>query len=63
MPLMILGLVFAVGLFAFYLFCTSGNSNNSKTPPPGDDDLKQEENVIFLPSDIEGVKRKHKKNR
>ena len=61
MPLLILGLVFVVGLFAFYLFSTSGNTK--KEAKHKKDDLKKEENVIFLPDDLESMKERHKKKR
>lgn len=61
MQLVLLGLVFVIGLFAYYLFSTrtSGSTEEKHTEP--DDDLKREENVIFLPDDLEKIKNKHKK--
>ncbi|MGN0659272.1 MAG: hypothetical protein ACI4LA_06660 [Emergencia sp.] len=61
MPLMILGFVFAVGLFIFYLLSTRSESDTDDKP--ADSDLKQEENVIFLPDDVERIKEKHRKKR
>ncbi len=55
MPLLLLGLVFVVGLFAFYLFSTSGNTKKEEEKKKADD-LKKEENVIFLPDDLESIK-------
>lgn len=67
MPLMILGLVFVIGLFVFYLFSTRG-SGGGETPdsaekPKKDDGLKRDENVIFLPDDVESIKERRRKNR
>ena len=62
MPLLLLGLVFVVGLFAFYLFSTSGNKKKEEEKKKADD-LKKEENVIFLPDDLESIKQKRRKNK
>ena len=67
MPLFILGLVFAVGLFIYYLFSTSvsvqditpRNDTGKKTSAASD--LKKEGNVIFLPTDIEKAKKEHRR--
>ena len=61
MQLVLLGLVFVIGLFVYYLFSTRGGSSDKIKSTKKDDDLKREENVIFLPNDIEKVKSKHKK--
>ena len=61
MPLMLLGLVFVVGLFIFYLFTT--RDSGADTQPKEKDDLKKEENVIFLPDDIESIKKKRRHRR
>lgn len=67
MPLFILGLVFAVGLFIFYMVSTGGNGqDNGSDSDTGAkksaaSDLKKEDNVIFLPTDIEKAKRAHRK--
>ena len=67
MPLFILGLVFAVGLFIFYMVSTGGsgqdNGSDSDTgaKKSAASDLKKEDNVIFLPTDIEKAKRAHRK--
>ncbi|MGF6376229.1 hypothetical protein M2140_001300 [Clostridiales Family XIII bacterium PM5-7] len=67
MQLILLGFVFAIGLFVYYLFSTSSSgSNNSekdkvKKNASIDDDLKRDENVIFLPDDVEKIKKKRKK--
>lgn len=66
MPLMILGLVFVIGLFVFYLFSTRDGSSEEtpqKTEKKKDDGLKRDENVIFLPDDVESVKERRRKNR
>lgn len=78
MPLMLLGLVFVIGLFAYYMISTGtgGSRKNAeegsrrpaqdhkpKDQGPKDDELKTEENVIYLPTDIEEAKRRHRKNR
>lgn len=69
MPLMILGLVFVAGLFVFYLVSTSGSGGSDdagraeKTKPKKDDGLKRDENVIFLPDDVESVKERRRKGR
>lgn len=69
MQLALLGLVFVIGLFIYYLYSTSGSS--SKKPggkgerknKPIDEDLERKENVIFLPDDVEKVKERHKKGK
>lgn len=56
--LILLGIIFVTGLFIYYLAST-----RAETKPDDDrtdEELKQEENVIFLPNDIERVKRKQK---
>ena len=66
MPLLLLGFLFVVGLIIYILF--------SKTDIDVDDDFEgmwedepspfdEEENVIFLPSDIESVKEMYKKKK
>ena len=74
MPLMILGLVFVVGMFIFYLYSTSGRAGDydaeeqtgsGKRPRPRektvkpDDNLRKEDNVIYLSDDIDRIKRNH----
>ena len=61
MQLVLLGLVFVIGLFIYYLFSTRGGSSDDTKDTKKDDDLKREENVIFLPDDREKIKSKHKK--
>ena len=68
MPLMILGLIFVVGLFAWYMLSTSGSSDSDDTPPKDkpkerphrpDDNLRKEDNVIYLSDNIEQIKKNH----
>ncbi|MGC2872641.1 hypothetical protein ACDL92_05020 [Ihubacter sp. mB4P-1] len=63
MPLMILGLVFVVGLFIFYLASTQGGRDKSQKQQKKDSGLQRDENVIFLPNDVERAKERHRKNR
>lgn len=60
MQLVLLGLVFVIGLFVYYLFSTRSGATEEKSTKK-DDDLKREENVIFLPDDLEKIKSRHKK--
>ena len=66
MPLLLLGFIFVIGLIIYYLF--------SNTEVDIDDDFEgvredepspfdEEENVIFLPNDIESVKEMYKKKK
>lgn len=60
--LLVLGLIFVVGLFIFYLMSTrSERSSDEEEKTREYDELKKEENVIFLPNDIESMKEKHRK--
>ncbi len=65
MPLILLGLVFVAGLFVFYLFSTAGGKkdtdNNDARKSEAKEPLVQEENVIFLPNDIERAKKQHRR--
>lgn len=67
MPLIILGLIFAIGLFLFYIFSTS--SSNEEAPASNekarknDGDLKTKENVIYLPDDVQKIKDKRKRKK
>ncbi len=68
MPLMLLGLIFAIGLFIYYIMSTSPRKNDKSketqnNSPKKSGDLKKEENVIFLPEDIEKIKKHHRKNK
>jgi len=66
MPLLLLGVIFVIGLIIYYFF--------SDTEVDFDDDFEgvredepnpfeKEENVIFLPNDIESVKEMYKKKK
>ena len=59
MPIMILGLVFVIGLFVFYLISTRTTSDD--TEDKTESDLKTEGNIVFLPKDLEKEKKKHHK--
>lgn len=67
MPLFILGLAFAAGLFIYYMVSTSGSGqDNTPSKEPYEktsqaSDLKKEGNVIFLPTDIEKAKKEHRR--
>ena len=67
MPLFILGLVFAVGLFIYYMVSTSGSGqDNTPSKDPYEQttqasDLKKEGKVNFLPTDIEKAKTEHRR--
>lgn len=68
MPLILLGLIFAVGLFIYYIVSTgpqrgSQDSEKKHNRPKKDRDLKKEKNVIFLPDDIETIKKQRRKNK
>ena len=63
MPLLILGFVFVVGLFLYYLASTNTKADFDETDSPDledDEDIKKEENVIFITGDIESMKEKYK---
>lgn len=69
MPLAILGFVFVVGLFIYYLISTSGSDDSSDDTKKKKKETKSKENdegnsnVIFLPTDIEKAKKSHHKNK
>lgn len=63
MLLIILGIIFIGGTFAFYMI--SEKTENNEKMFRFDDDLKEEDNVIYLPKNIEKMKsqiRKRKHN-
>lgn len=69
MPLLILGFVFVVGLFIYYLATTTVNKDDVSEPQPGsspyneaeeNEDIVRDKNVIFLAGDIESMKEKYK---
>lgn len=70
MPLLLLGFVFVVGLFIYYLATTSVNKDDetdTQTRPKSpytemeeNVDIVKDKNVIFLAGDIESMKEKYK---
>lgn len=60
--LILLGIIFVIGLFIYYLVSTRADAPDVGETD-GEEELKKEENVIFLPDDIEGVKKRHHKHR
>ena len=62
MPLMILGFVFVVGLFIYYLATTTSRDDQDETQEHGpvDENIKKEDNIIYLNGDIESMKEKYK---
>ncbi|WP_027868588.1 hypothetical protein [Eubacterium sp. AB3007] len=65
MPLMVLGVVFVIGLFVYYLLSTSGSKDEPPAPPkpPKKDDIREEDNVIYLSDDIDKMKKNHRVER
>ena len=61
MLLILLGILFIGGTFAFYMF--SEKIENNKDMFRYNDDLKEEDNVIYLPSDIEKIKASRRKRK
>ena len=67
MPLVILGLIFIVGIFIYYMVSTSsgkeledGSEGAEKDSRKRKDyDLRKEDNVIYLSDDIDKIKRNH----
>lgn len=70
MPLLILGFVFVVGLFIYYLLTTTENRDQDADTQPKptspyeemeeNEDIVKDKNVIFLAGDIESMKEKYK---
>ena len=63
MPLLLLGFVFVVGLFIYYLATTSVNKDDetdTQTRPKSPYTEMEENEVIFLAGDIESMKEKYK---
>lgn len=60
--LILLGIIFVIGLFIYYLVSTRAEAPDTREADDAED-LKKEENVIFLPDDIESVKKRHHKHR
>ena len=68
MPILLLGLVFAIGLIIYYIFITNSEADFDQKDVPGTEEdennpFEEEENVIFLPDDIESIKEKYKKKK
>lgn len=68
MPILLLGIIFMVGLAIYYIFSNQVTDidNNEDIPGMREDDVdpfEKEENVIFLPNDIESVKEMYKKKK
>ena len=61
MLLILLGVLFIGGIFAFYML--SEKIENNEDMYKYNDDLKEEDNVIYLPSDIEKVKANRRKRK
>ncbi len=67
MPLVILGLIFIVGIFIYYMVSTSSGKDledgsdgaEKDSRKRKDDDLRKEDNVIYLSDDIDKIKRNH----
>lgn len=63
MPLLLLGLIFVIGLIIYYLFSDHEIEHDEDIEGVAEDDMnpfEKEENVIFLPNDIESVKEMYK---
>ena len=71
MPLLILGFVFVVGLFIYYLATTSVDKDDenelstttSYHESAENEDIVKDKNVIFLAGDIESMKEKYKQKK
>lgn len=63
MPLLLLGLIFVIGLIIYQLFSDREIEHDEDIEGVAEDDMnpfEKEENVIFLPNDIESVKEMYK---
>lgn len=63
MPLLLLGVVFVIGLIIYYFFSDTEIEHDNDIEGVAEDDMnpfEKEENVIFLPNDIESVKEMYK---
>ncbi|NLY82347.1 MAG: hypothetical protein GX078_06185 [Clostridiales bacterium] len=61
MPLAILGFIFLVGIFAYYLISTSSGKPHDKTPDKDDvpkRTYEDKDNTVLFPSDVEKAKKK-----
>lgn len=66
MPLLLLGVVFVIGLIIYYFFSDTEVDYDNHTEGVAEDEpnpFEKEENVIFLPNDIESVKEMYKKKK
>ena len=66
MPIILLGAVFAIGLIIYYIFSNREIELDDDVEGVAEDDtnpFEKEENVIFLPNDIESVKEMYKKKK
>ncbi len=66
MPLFLLGLVFAIGLFLFYLVSTGGNSSNTaekRTKKNTTSAAEKKGNVLYFPTDLEKARQEQRKNK
>ena len=66
MPLLLLGLIFVIGLIIYYFFSDTDVEHDNDIEGVGEDEMnpfEKEENVIFLPNDIESVKEMYKKKK
>ncbi len=63
MPLLLLGFIFVIGLIIYHLFSDREIDTDDNIEGVKEDDanpFEKEENVIFLPNDIESVKEMYK---
>ena len=66
MPLLLLGVVFVIGLIIYYFFSDTEVDFDNDAEGVREDEpspFDEEENVIFLPTDIESVKEMYKKKK
>ena len=63
MPLLLLGLIFVIGLIIYYFLSDTDIEHDNDIEGVREDEMnpfEKEENVIFLPNDIESVKEMYK---
>lgn len=66
MPLLLLGIIFVIGLIIYYFFSDTEVEHHNDVEGVREDEqtpFEKEENVIFLPNDIESVKEMYKKKK
>lgn len=66
MPILLLGLIFGIGLIIYHLLSDRAVEFDDDIEGVAEDDanpFEKEENVIFLPTDIESVKEMYKKKK